>query len=66
MTTNMKKAQETNQEGLTWPEWQCAARMLQATNVTKSKLFEAWRRGEDPTEYASVARSGRDDSFVTI
>ncbi len=42
-----------NREGLTWPEWRNAAHV--ATYVA----FEAWLRGEDPTEWRAAPEGSK-------
>lgn len=49
-----------NQEGMTWPEFQCAAGGLEASTNRKNILFSAWERGEDPSEYRATASKRSD------
>lgn len=44
-----------NPEGLTWDEWARAAKLPRPPLeiVLPFPQYEAWKRGEDPTEYAS-------------
>ena len=41
---------ELNSEGLTWGEWLAASRPRSSADL--GELRKAWRRGEDPTEWA--------------
>lgn len=41
----------TNCEGLTLTEWLRAAN-AHGESVSRSQAVKAWRRGDDPTEYA--------------
>jgi hypothetical protein len=43
--------QKTNEEGLTFAEWLAAATAFGGT-IERPTAERAWKRGEDPTEYA--------------
>lgn len=45
---------ETNNEGMTWPQWFRATFPNSPKTMTKAeqdKLRKAWRNGEDPSEW---------------
>lgn len=46
--------EDTNREGLTFPEWIAAAAVPVDDNNALA-LVEAWKKGEDPTEYRGGA-----------
>lgn len=49
----------TNNEGLTYKEWICAAQAwgipldTYGNRISEGKLIRAWNAGHDPTEYAA-------------
>lgn len=58
---------DVNLEGVTWNEWRAAARALTVPGSRNhKKYYEAWRHGEDPTEYRVTAVVNDVHDLVTI
>lgn len=61
--TECVDGEHRNGEDMTWPEWRCAVGFADDSLVdepTFNKLFPAWLKGEDPTEW----RKWRDDTLA--
>jgi len=43
-----------NREGLTFPEWFRAANFARRVPMGVEPARRAWKRGDDPTEYAAI------------